>query len=271
MQRVEEIEDSNPVVEAFSRQSMHYDEEDLQNPILQKMRQQVYRHVSRFIKKPSRILELNSGTGIDALHFVRQGHYVHATDLSQGMIDQISNKVENHHLQDQLTFQRLSFAKLDQLKGQKFDFIFSNFGGLNCTKDLSMITRNFREILNSGGYVTLVIMPPVSVWEILGLLKGNKNAFRRLSSKGTVAHLEGKCFKVWYHSLYSIKTAFGPNFKLIQSEGLAALLPPPHAANFSAKYPRFYQFLNKTDELVREKLPFNRWADHIIVSFQLVC
>ena len=204
MQAAELIDNSKEVNEAFSRQASHFEADDLQNPLLQMMRSQVYNHVSRFINKPSRILELNSGTGIDAFHFVQQGHTVHATDLSDGMVQQIKKKVDLFNLQN-LTIQKLSYDQLDQLKGQKFDFIFSNFGGLNCIDDLSKVTMNLKGILESGGYVTWVIMPPVCPWEILSLLIGNRNAFRRFNKNGVVAHLEGKHFRVWYHSLSSIK------------------------------------------------------------------
>src|SRR3954471_6684935 len=100
MQPVETIDNSVQINEAFSRQSLHYDADDLQNPLLQDMRVQVYRHVSKFLTQPSNILELNSGTGIDALYFVQQGHKVHATDLSDGMIKQIKTKINYFHLHD---------------------------------------------------------------------------------------------------------------------------------------------------------------------------
>src|SRR4249920_2651381 len=129
MQQVEVIDNSVQVNEAFSKQSQHFDEDDFQNPLLQAMRSQVYNHVSKFIRKPSRILELNSGTGIDALHFIHQGHSVHATDLSNGMIEEIKKKINEFNLHDRLTVQQLSYDQLDYLKGRKFDFVFSNFGG----------------------------------------------------------------------------------------------------------------------------------------------
>ena len=267
--QVEAIHNSFQINAAFSKQSLNFDADDLQNPLLQAMRLQVYSHVSRFIKEPSRILELNSGTGIDALHFVQQGHSVHATDLSNGMIEQIRKKINHFHLHDRLTVQQLSYDHLDQLKGQKFDFIFSNFGGLNCIDDLSKVTKNIPSILNPGGYVTWVIMPTVCFWEIFSLLKGNRNAFRRFNKKGVTAHLEGKHFQVWYHSLQSIKKAFGPNFKLVSVEGLAALSPPPHVTHFPSKHPNLYKVLQRADAVARNYFPFNRWADHIIVSFQL--
>jgi ubiquinone/menaquinone biosynthesis C-methylase UbiE len=270
MPSVEAINNSVHVNEAFSKQSLHFDEDDIQNPLLQEMRSQVYNHVSKFITKPSRILELNSGTGIDALHFVQQGHSVHATDLSNGMIEQIKGKIAHFHLHDRLAVQQLSYDQLDQLKDQKFDLIFSNFGGLNCIDDLSRVTKNLPSILNPGGFVTWVIMPPVCFWEILSVFKGNRNAFRRFNRNGVVAHLEGKHFQIWYHSLSSIKKAFGSNFKLVGVEGLAALSPPPHVTHFPIKHPMLYKVLQRADRVVRNYFPFNRWADHIIVSFQFL-
>ena len=70
---------------AFSKQAVHYDQDDAINPILLAWRRQVYDHVEQFLRPHSHLLELNAGTGIDALHFLGQGHRVHCTDLSDGM------------------------------------------------------------------------------------------------------------------------------------------------------------------------------------------
>lgn len=254
---------------AFSKQSLSYDAIDKENRVLQDMRQQVYDHVSAFIKTRSRILELNAGTGIDATHFVRQGHTVHATDLSDGMIKQIENKIIQHQLTGQLTCQQLSYDQLDTLEGRTFDYIFSNFGGLNCIDDLSKVTKDLSKLLTSDGYVTFVIMPPIYLWELVGIFKGHgKQAFRRLHKNGVIAHLEGEYFKTYYFSLSQIKKAFGSKFKFIQSEGLCALSPPPSRGDFPLKHPALYKSLCKMDSLVRSSFPFNRWADHIIVTFQ---
>ncbi|MBK5277348.1 MAG: methyltransferase domain-containing protein [Bacteroidia bacterium] len=264
-------EDSvNAVNRAFSKQSLNYDSIDQENQVLQDMRQQVYHHVSDFLKVESRILELNAGTGIDALHYVTQGHNVFATDLSDGMISQIEKKIIKHHFQDRFICQQLSYDKLDQLKGQKFDYVFSNFGGLNCIDDLSKVTMNLPAILNTGAFITWVIMPPISLWELLWVFKGyGKKAFRRLYKNGVTAHLEGEYFKTYYHSLAQIKNAFGYKFKFIKSEGLCALSPPPANGDFPVRNPRVYQSLRILDSFVRSRFPFNRWADHIIVTFQL--
>jgi ubiquinone/menaquinone biosynthesis C-methylase UbiE len=256
---------------AFSKQSQHYDEDDKANPILQDMREQVYAHVNRNLKPNSSMLELNAGTGIDAAHFVSLGHRVHATDLSSGMIKQIISKVNSPALQGRLTCQQLSYDQLHELNVGKFDYIFSNFGGLNCIKDLSSVTRHLTHLLNPGGIVTFVIMPPVSLWELAWILKGDRRqAFRRLNRDGVKAHLEGELFKTYYHSLTNIKKAFGSKFELISSEGLCSVSPPPSPKEFALNHPHVYKFLRKADTVVRRVFPFNRWADHIIVTFKAV-
>ncbi len=257
------------VNQAFSKQSVKYDEDDSRNQVLQDMRKQVYAHVSEFLKEKSHVLELNAGTGIDALHFVQQGHSVHATDLSDGMIAQLEKKIVHHQLHGRLACQQISYEHLEKLDEQKFDYVFSNFGGLNCIDDVSRVTKNLPSLLNPGAHVTWVIMPPVCIWEILGVFKGHfKQAFRRFHKDGVMAHLEGEYFKTYYHSLSQIKKAFGAEFKFIKSEGLCLVSPPPSRANFPIQYPKLYRSLQKLDSQLRESFPFNRWGDHIIVTFQ---
>jgi ubiquinone/menaquinone biosynthesis C-methylase UbiE len=254
---------------AFSKQSDHYDVDDERNIILKDMRSQVYRHVNRFIKPESEILELNAGTGIDALKFVSLGHRVFATDLSNGMIAQIKHKIEKYNLHPRLKCQQLSYEQIDHLAGEKFDFVFSNFGGLNCIKDLSVVSRHLPLLLKPGAIVTWVIMPRIYLWEIASLLKGHgKKAFRRMNKHGVKSHLEGEFFTTYYHSLSDIRKAFGKQFKLMAVEGLAAVSPPPHRIDLPTNSPWIYKWLRKTDKIVRTSFPFNRWADHIIVTFQ---
>jgi ubiquinone/menaquinone biosynthesis C-methylase UbiE len=253
---------------AFSKQSLHYDQEDKGNIVLRDMRLQVYQHVAKYLQPESHILELNAGTGIDAIHFVKKGHRIHATDLSDGMIAQIKKKIEINNLHDAFSCQQLSYDQLDQITGKKFDYVFSNFGGLNCIPDLSLVANNLPALLKPGAYVTWVIMPPVCPWELVGLVKHGKKAFRRFHKNGVKSHLEGEFFTTYYHSLSDIKSAFDNRFHFIETEGLAALSPQPHRGDFPVKHPSVYKNLRKLDRVVRNQFPFNRWADHIIVTMQ---
>src|SRR5579872_5310954 len=205
---------------AFTKQSEHFDAEDSANPILQHWRQKIYNHTDLFLKPNSRILELNAGTGIDALRFALQGHFVHATDLSDGMVKKIKEKIDKNSLSKNISVQQVSFEELDVISG-KFDFVFSNFGGLNCTQDLKKITAHLPQLHNEGAFVTWVLMPRVSPWEWSWVLKGKiKEAFRRFNSKGVNANLEGENFTTYYYSLDEMKKSFGPKFNLIKCEGL---------------------------------------------------
>jgi ubiquinone/menaquinone biosynthesis C-methylase UbiE len=254
---------------AFSKQAEHYDADDVANPILTDWRKQVYTHVDKFLKPESYILELNAGTGIDAVRFVNKGHRVLATDISDGMIDAIMKKIKTHSLLGKLSCQKCSFELLEQVREKKFDFIFSNFGGLNCTDDLSKVTRHFSSLLKPGGYVTLVIMPPICLWEWLWIFKGHGGkAFRRLSKNGTLAHLEGELFQTFYHTVRDVKKSMGINFKSIALEGLGVVSPPPSKPGFVSNHPRLYNFLRKVDSRIRFLFPFNWWADHTIITLQ---
>jgi len=109
---------------AFSKQSSSFDEVDAGNEILQWMRTRVRENVLKFWHKGEHILELNAGTGIDAIYFAQKGYYVHATDNAPGMLGILEKKVCEHRLQDKITTQNCSFLELKNIKEQKFDHIF---------------------------------------------------------------------------------------------------------------------------------------------------
>ena len=257
----------NPVAAAFTKQSGRYDQDDIDNPVLRAWRQQVYRHVERYVKPGSSILELNAGTGIDALYFAKRGHRVHATDISEGMIEQIRKKIADHNTGNNLTFQQCSFEHLDRIDQGPFNYVFSNLGGLNCTENLVRVTRNLPQLLHQGAIVTWVVMPPIAPWEILSLFNGNRDAFRRLKRYGTAAQVEGITFRTWYHSVTAIRKALGPAFKKLRSESLGLISPPP-SSGIPGTYPRLDRFLSGIDFVLHNKFPFNRWGDHVIVSFR---
>ena len=259
------------VKEAFNRQSKIFDEYEKQNEILKRMREVVRGHLLRHLKKGEQILELNAGTGIDAVYLAEKGFNIHAIDISEGMMSKLESKVKSSALQHKITFELISFTELNNLKIKSFDYIFSNFGGLNCVKNLSEVTKHFNQILKQGGKITLVIMPPVCLWEIALALKGKyKSAFRRFNNNGTLANIEEIKFYTYYHSFKKLRQALGRNFKLIELQGLAAISPPPYAENFPKQHPLLYEILCRVENLLSHIFPFNRCADHYIATFEFI-
>jgi len=249
---------------AFSKQSLHFETDDFSNPVLLEWRKRIYDHVDRFIRPNSRILELNAGTGIDAVYFVERGHVVHATDLSAGMIAKLKEREAAYS--KRITVQQVSFDKLEQVEG-KFDYVFSNFGGLNCIDDLQTVTNQLPRLLNEDAIVTWVVMPRVSPWEWTWMLKGKfRDAFRRLQINGVIAHLEGEHFYTYYHSVGKIERSFGSAFRLLSSEALGVFSPPPAAQKFVKRFRGISNFLSRTDKIFSKTFPFNRWGDHVIVT-----
>jgi len=249
---------------AFSKQSLHFEEDDFSNLVLQEWRCRIYLHVDHFIKPNSKILELNAGTGIDAAHFARRGHTIHATDVSSGMIAKLNEKASMYP--KSITVQQTSFDQLDKVDG-KFDYVFSNFGGLNCIDDLREVTKHLPRLLNDGAFITWVVMPPICPWEWSWILIGKfEEAFRRLRNDGAISHLEGEYFYTHYHSVREVKRSFNSQFRLVETEGLGVFSPPPAAQRFITKFPNLSVLLRKADNALSKTFPFNRWGDHVIVT-----
>lgn len=260
--------ESFPVIaEAFSLTAEKYDLFALDHPNQSRMRNKVYAHLHRYLKPGQSILELNCGTGIDAAYLAAHGFRVHATDIAPGMLGRLQMKQAG--LEDRLTFQQVSFTQLDQIEGGPYDAVFSNLGGLNCVADLRPIVEQLPAVLKPGGLVTWVIMPPVCLWEMAEVFRGQfRLAFRRFARGGTVAHLEGKTFKVWYFSPNSVRAAFGLDFRLLSIEGLSVITPTAESKNLAKRHPRFYSALAWLDDRLAPRWPWYGWGDFFIISFR---
>ena len=101
---------------AFSAQSGIFDEIYTGNTIVSYKRDRVRTHVLKYLKPNSSILELNSGTGEDAVYFAQHGHQVHATDISPGMQQQLRQKVERNKLEHLVSNEQCSYTQLHLLK-----------------------------------------------------------------------------------------------------------------------------------------------------------
>jgi ubiquinone/menaquinone biosynthesis C-methylase UbiE len=256
---------------AFTKQSVIFDEIYSGNTIIQYKRERVRAHLLQYLSAGSSILELNSGTGEDAIWFAQHGYTVHATDISTGMQQQLRQKVNALQLQDKISTEEISYTQLENLKETKtYDHIFSNFAGLNCTGELEKVLQSFHGLLKPGGFVTLVVLPGFCLWEFLLLFKGKfKTAFRRLfRSKGVTAHIEGEYFTCWYYNPGYIQQQLKNNFTLKHIEGLCTIVPPSYIEGFAEKHPRLYNFLKRKEERLKCTWPWKFIGDYYIISLE---
>ncbi len=263
------IDHTQSVSKAFSRKSFVYDEFGENHVNLTRMRERVYAAVNRHIPPNSHLLEINAGTGLDAQNIVRLGHTVHATDLSDGMVEAIQTKIKTAQLDGKLTAERLSFTALDQVQNGPFNAVYSNFGGLNCVQDLRPVTQHLPKILRPGGLAIWVIMPPICPWEISLFLKDWRVATRRLRPNGVVANVEAVQFRTWYFTPKQVMRAFGPQFELLHLEGLSVVTPTADNKTFAPRRPNLFKRLVQLDEAVSHMWPFNRMGDFFILTMKL--
>jgi ubiquinone/menaquinone biosynthesis C-methylase UbiE len=253
---------------AFSKQSAVFDEIYSGNTVVQYKRERVRDAVMRYVSQGSNILELNCGTGEDAIFFAQNGYTVHATDISQGMLDKLAGKVHQQQFDDKISIEQCSYTNLQSLRESKqYDAIFSNLGGLNCTNELDKVLSSFKAILKPGGIACLVILPKFCLLETLLVFKGKfKTATRRFfSGKGRTAHIEGEYFTCWYYNPSYVKRILKDDFSVETIEGLCTLVPPSYIEHFAEKYPRLFGFLKSAEQRLKSSWPWRSIGDYYIV------
>ncbi|MDO8484822.1 MAG: class I SAM-dependent methyltransferase, partial [Candidatus Limnocylindrales bacterium] len=234
-----------------------------------RMRATVYAHLERVVAPGSSILELNAGTGTDAVELARRGFRVHATDIAPGMLERIRAKVAASGLEGRVTVEERSFLELGGVTGGPYDAVFSNLGGLNCTPDLGPVVAGLGDVLRPGGTVVWVLMPPICLWELALVFTGRfRLAFRRLSPGGTRAHLEGRHFDIAYYRPREVVAAFGDAFGLLSVEGLSVITPTAESRNLAKRHRSLYRTLAWLDDRLAPRAPFSGWGDFFIVSLR---
>ncbi len=255
------------VAEAFSYKAQVYDEFGKDHPNMERMRRKVYAHVLGFIRPGARMLEINAGTGTDAAFFASLGYSVHATDISPGMLAAIQAKIEQRQLENRLSVEYCSFTDLHAIEGRPFDYLFSNFGGLNCIDDLDLVAQQVPKVLAPSGYLTWVIMPPVCPWEIaLALNRDFRTAFRRLRPGGIIANVEGVHFHVRYFTPRQVLHALGEEFQLQRQEGLSIFTPPADHKEFPRRHPKLYNLMAHLDDHTSGLPVLRGWGDFFILT-----
>lgn len=254
---------------AFSLTAEKYDSFGQDHPHQTRMRNKVYAHLQRIVPSGSRILELNAGTGTDAVQLAQRGYRIHATDIAQGMLGRLKGKVRELKLQDQITFEERSFLDLGKVPGAPFDSVFSDLGGLNCVADLSPVIRQLPGVLKPGGTVTWVLMSHVCLWEIAEVFRLNfRVAFRRFARGGVRAHLEGLHFPVYYFSPQRVRQWFGDEYHLVEIEGLSVITPTAESKSFAKQFAGLYRILSWLDDRLSPRWPWYGWGDFYILSMR---
>lgn len=219
------------------------------------------------------ILEINCGTGEDAV-FLSKNNIVTATDASEEMLEVTNHKIKLNEFQ--INCKTLLWDLNDPFPGdrdEKFDLIFSNFGGLNCLSPeaLTNLSSELNSLLKPGGELIFVVMGRFCLMETLYfLLKGKwKSAFRRSSKKAVTAMLNNKTkVEIWYYSAKEIANVFNQYFNDVEKHPVGIFIPPSYFELFISKHPKLFNVFVSADKFLRGIGYFTRFSDHYIVSLK---
>jgi SAM-dependent methyltransferase len=251
---------------AFDALAADYDAQFTYSTIGTLMRQAIWRRLDVHFHPGQRVLELNCGTGEDAVYLGRRGVRVLATDLSREMVALTRRKVAEAGLVDSIEVQQLGLEHLDELDGPPLDGALSNFGGLNCVTDLSTVARSLARQLRPGASVLLCVMGPLVPWEWAWFLWHGQpgTAFRRLRPGG----IAWRGLTIHYPSIRMLQCAFSPAFRRQRASAVGALLPPPYTERWLVKHPRLLKHLNRWERRLETWPPLPWLADHYLLELE---
>ncbi len=259
----------------FDQIAIDYDKDFTDTLVGKTQRDLVWSYLEKVlkVKKITNVLEINCGTGEDALWLSQKGLNVIATDISEKMIESANFKEKNNL---NLVFQVADFQYISSFfPNKKFDLIFSNFGGINCTSPSNLrdwLNIEIPKMLNPNGSLILVIMPNFCLIEsiyFLGKLQF-KNIFRRLSKKPLEAKLDSETsIKTWYYSPKFIKKHLPKNLEIIDIQPIGFFIPPSYLNSFVEKRPNLFKILSKLEKNVNLYSFLANFSDHYLIDIQM--
>ena len=257
---------------AFDSLAATYDDLFTRSMIGRAQRDAVWDALINTFKPGSHILELNCGTGEDALFFARHEVSLVACDASEKMIQTARDRMRTEAPQASIEFELLPTEDLWKLgTREKFDGAFSNFSGLNCVSDLNRTARDLAGLVTVGAPVVICLSTRFCLSEMAWyLLHGQvRKAFRRSSGIAT-ARVGGFAVKVQYPTLRAVKRMFFPHFELRSCIGIGLAVPPSYLEPVACKFPRVLNLLCQIDKRIC-RLPWLRTiGDHMLLRFERV-
>lgn len=243
-------------VSPFDALAVDYDDTFTDSAIGSAMRQAVWRRMGELWPAGSRVVELNCGSGVDAMWLTQRGVAVLATDASPGMVEVAAGRgIDARELRAEAVGQLDTFGP--------FDGALSNFGGLNCVVDLDAVVAGLAKCLRPGGTAVLCIMGPAVPWEWVWYLSRAQpcKAFRRFAE---VTYWRG--MPIRYPSIRVMRRLLAPSFDVTRVWALGVLIPPSYAESWVRRHPRMLASLARNERRIERWPGAAHLADHYVLE-----
>jgi SAM-dependent methyltransferase len=258
-----------------------YDQVFTSSRIGSAQREAVNREMDRVFRPGQRVLEINCGTGVDAVYLASRGVEVLACDAAPRMIEVARRRAvrrsEEAGLRAPATFRVLETEKIGTLQmeglGGHFDGALSNFAGLNCVEGLSTLARDLAQLLKPGATVLFCLFGRFCAWEALWYLGQGKprKAFRRFHSGGDTVRLAGGAtVRVRYPGVRTLARLFSHEFRLKAWKGIGVTVPPTYLESLACRFPKVLRALAGFDQRLGRCPGLRGMADHVLLRFERV-
>lgn len=256
----------------FDAVAGRYDETFTSSRIGQAQRASVWSELARTFRSGDRVLEIGCGTGIDACFLAERGVEVTACDSSSQMIAVATRRIQENGQQKLVQPLLLRAEDIATLPAAElFDGAFSNFGALNCVKDLQQLARDLAKLLRPGATALLCSMGPYCLWEMIWYIRqrNTHKAFRRLSREAVTARIaEGAFVRVDYPPVRLLARTFAPEFRLKSFRGIGVSVPPSYLEHWAQRHPRLLQLCERADSRLGRCPGIRCLADHVLLRFR---
>jgi ubiquinone/menaquinone biosynthesis C-methylase UbiE len=263
-----------PRTEPFDAIAREYDAHFTNSLIGRAQRESVWLEMDRLFRPGQRVLDINCGTGVDAMHLSARGIHVVACDASQEMISVARQRLDTSTLRNHVDFRVLAIEQIAQLEKEGlYDGVLSNFAGLNCVADLRGVALDLARLVRPGGKMILCLFGRFCLWEMLWyLIQGKfKKAFRRLASGPVTANL-APGYSVWvrYPTVGSLRQVFAPHFRLVGWRGIGIAVPPTYWEPWAQRFARLIMGAAMIDPFLGQLPGFRSLADHVVLVLERV-
>ena len=256
----------------FDAIAERYDQTFTFSKIGRAQRAAVWNQLEKTFYAGDRVLEIGCGTGVDACFLANRGVNVIACDSSPQMIAVTNRRVAEEGKADFVQPLMLAAEDITALQtGAPYDGAFSNFGALNCVKDLAQFSQDLGSLLKPGAASLLCWLGPCCFWEVAWYLPQGKlsKALRRFRRGGVTAKLEhGSTVRVQYPSLRSLARTFAPHFELRTIHGIGVAVPPSYVEPWARRFPRLLDSSVRADSLLGQCPGIRASADHVLLNFR---
>ncbi|MCC6369572.1 MAG: class I SAM-dependent methyltransferase [Bacteroidia bacterium] len=251
----------------FDSSAHNYDVEFTQTPIGSMQRNRVYKFLRPLLSLQTKLLEINCGTGQDAINMAPFVSSIMATDISQPMIE-IAEKKRMHAKLNNVSFKCIDINVLHLGLNNKFDLLLSNFGGLNCLseKELRAFSNNIEPFISEQGQLALVIMGKKCWIENLWyLLRKDARYKRRNTKKGLHTKINDSTFYTYYYSPEEIGLIFSSHFQIKKVRPIGLFIPPSYLNPFFTNKAWLLKTLYFFEKLFGRLAFLSNYSDHYLI------